>query len=55
MSVELICPACGEPVWDGPMGHKLAKCWNSEGHTNGLTLAFDTFSNEDVEEIEIRG
>ena len=38
----LCCPECGETVWDGPSGHKLAKCWNTEGHASGGTLAFDT-------------
>jgi uncharacterized protein with PIN domain len=23
----LACPECGEEVWDGPHGSKLAKCW----------------------------
>lgn len=41
-SEELTCPECGEIVWDLPEGHNLAKCWNAEGHSNGLTLAFDT-------------
>jgi hypothetical protein len=43
----LTCPECGEPVWDGPEGHKLAKCWNTEGHEDGGTLAFDTMSDDD--------
>lgn len=38
----LRCPECGEEVWDGPRGHKLAKCWNTDGHESGDTLAFDT-------------
>lgn len=38
----LRCPECGEEVWDGPQGSKLAKCWNAEGHADGRTLAFDT-------------
>ena len=37
----LQCPMCGEDVWDGPHGHKLAKCWNSDGHVHGAPLAFD--------------
>lgn len=41
-SDELTCPECGEIVWDLPQGSKLAKCWNSENHANGGTLAFDT-------------
>ena len=41
----LICPACGEEVWDGPVGHKLAKCWNYHPSTGG-TLAFDTMEDE---------
>lgn len=44
---ELECPECGEAVWDGPRGHKLAKCWNVEGHANGGTLAFDTMGDDD--------
>lgn len=43
----LTCPECGEPVWDGPRGHKLAKCWNAEGHADGGTLAFDTMPGSD--------
>ena len=38
----LTCPECGEEVWDGPHGSKLAKCWNTDGHESGGTLAFDT-------------
>lgn len=30
-----VCPKCGKLVWDGPFGHKLAKCW-------GCGTAFDT-------------
>lgn len=41
-ALPLTCPECGEEVWDGPRGHKLAKCWNSEGHESGAPLAFDT-------------
>lgn len=37
----LNCPECKQPVWDGPKGNKLAKCWNSSGHKSGGTLAFD--------------
>ena len=47
---ELICPECGEPVWDGPEGHKLPKCWNTEGHASGGTLAFTTLPEEEDEE-----
>lgn len=36
------CPECGRQVWDLPRGHKLAKCWNVDGHASGTTLAFDT-------------
>ena len=45
MTAELKCPECGEEVWDGPEGYKLAKCWNSEGHASGGTLAFDTMTD----------
>ena len=41
----LKCPECGEDVWDKPHGHKLAKCWNTEGHAHGGTLAFDTMED----------
>ena len=44
MSRQLYCPCCREPVWDGPYGHKLAKCW-------GCGIAFDTM---DVEEGDPR-
>lgn len=37
----LVCPECGEPVWDLPEANKLAKCWNSAGHASGAPLAFD--------------
>ena len=30
----VVCPDCGEPVWDVAHGHKLNKCW-------GCGLAFD--------------
>jgi len=43
---QLRCPECGEAVWDGPEGHKLAKCWNSEGHPSGMPLAFDTMDDD---------
>lgn len=46
----LTCPECGEDVWDLPYGHKLAKCWNTEGHADGGTLAFDTMSDEEERE-----
>ena len=45
----LTCPECGEAVWDGPLGHKLAKCWNAEGHESGAPLAFDTMSDEEYD------
>jgi len=35
----LTCPNCGEPIWDRPFGHNLAKCW-------GCGVAFDTMSDE---------
>jgi len=44
---KLTCPECGERVWDGPSGHKLAKCWNTEGHADGGTLAFDTMGDDE--------
>jgi predicted RNA-binding Zn-ribbon protein involved in translation (DUF1610 family) len=44
--VYLACPECGEEIWDKPHGHKLAKCWNSEGHETGMTLAFTTMEDE---------
>jgi hypothetical protein len=47
MTSDLVCPECGEPVWDSPFGYKLAKCWNAEGHSNGGTLAFDTMEDEE--------
>lgn len=43
--IALTCPECGEEIWDGPVGSKLAKCWNSEGHSSGRPLAFDTMSD----------
>lgn len=46
-ATTLTCPECGDDVWDLPHGHKLAKCWNTEGHADGGTLAFDTMSDED--------
>lgn len=42
------CPECGEEIWDLPFASKLAKCWNSEGHASGGTLAFD--GEEDIED-----
>lgn len=42
----LVCPSCNEAIWDGPQGSKLAKCWNTEGHDDGRTLAFDTMGDE---------
>ena len=51
--MKLTCPECGEEVWDGPKGSKLAKCWNSEGHSSGLTLAFDTMEEEEDEEVQV--
>jgi len=44
IEIVLVCPVCREAVWDGPQGHKLAKCWNSEGHPSGMPLAFDTMA-----------
>lgn len=49
MPATLTCPECGEDVWDLPYGHKLAKCWNTEGHADGGTLAFDTMSDDEDE------
>lgn len=46
MHKNLKCPECGEPIWDLPSGHKLAKCWNTEGHKDGGTVAFDTLDGE---------
>jgi len=48
-TATLTCPSCGEPIWDGPRGSKLAKCWNFHPETGG-TLAFDTMSDEDEED-----
>lgn len=45
----LKCPECGEPVWDLPKGHKLAKCWNYGGHKSGHSLAFDLEEYEDAD------
>jgi hypothetical protein len=42
----LTCPECGEEIWDGPHGSKLAKCWNADGHEGGGTLAFDTMRDD---------
>lgn len=47
MTEDLRCPECGETVWDLPHGSKLAKCWNSEGHESGGTLAFDTMGEDE--------
>lgn len=47
----LLCPECGEPIWDGPSGSTLAKCWNTEGHASGRTLAFDTMSDDEEEDV----
>jgi hypothetical protein len=44
---NLVCPECGEEIWDMPSGSKLAKCWNAEGHEHGGTLAFDTIADDD--------
>ena len=44
---KLTCPECGSEVWDGPEGSKLAKCWNTDGHASGGTLAFDTMPGSD--------
>ncbi len=43
---HVACPACGEPVWDVAYGYKLAKCWNTAGHEDGGTLAFDTMDED---------
>jgi len=43
---RLVCPECGAEVWDGPKGHKLAKCWNASEHASGAPLAFDTMSDD---------
>lgn len=43
--IALLCPECGEEVWDLPFASKLAKCWNAEGHSDGGTLAFDTMED----------
>lgn len=47
--VALKCPECGEEVWDVPNGSKLAKCWNTEGHADGGTLAFDTMDEDETD------
>ncbi len=47
LAADLRCPECGETIWDGPYGHKLAKCWNGEQHNSGMPLAFDTMDEED--------
>lgn len=41
------CPECGGEVWDMPHGSKLAKCWNTDVHANGGTLAFDTMGDDE--------
>lgn len=47
---EIRCPDCKEPIWDFAFGSKLHKCWNTEGHEGGRTLAFDTpYEGEDDE------
>lgn len=38
---NLTCPKCGEDVWDGPKGYKLAKCW-----AEGCMTAFDTMEED---------
>jgi hypothetical protein len=38
-AAALHCPRCCEEVWDGPRGHKLAKCWS-------CGLAFDTMGDD---------
>lgn len=43
----LTCPECGDPVWDGPEGSKLAKCWNAGGHASGAPLTFDTMTDDE--------
>lgn len=47
------CPECGAAVWDGPKGDKLAKCWNTEGHASGGTLAFDTMGDDNPDEVVV--
>lgn len=44
----VVCPECGQPVWDRAFASKLAKCWNTEGHKDGGTLAFDTMEAEEA-------
>lgn len=44
----MVCPECREPIWDVPRGHKLARCWNAEGHAHGSDLAFDTVDRDDI-------
>jgi len=50
MRDNLTCPECGEAIWDGPVGSKLAKCWNSEEHESGRPLAFDTMEDDDEDD-----
>lgn len=47
---SLNCPECKEEIWDLPHGHKLAKCWNAEGHQSGAPFAFDTMGDDDDSE-----
>lgn len=47
---SLNCPECKEEIWDLPRGHKLAKCWNAEGHQSGAPFAFDTMGDDDDSE-----
>ena len=49
VDTKIECPNCGEEVWDGPHGHKLAKCWNYHPETGG-TVAFDTMQDDEEEE-----
>lgn len=42
------CPECAEEVWDVARGHRLHKCWNSEGHKHGAPLAFDAPLDSEV-------
>lgn len=33
------CTECLEEIWDEAHGSKLAKCWNTDSHADGGTLA----------------
>lgn len=47
---KVSCPECGADVWDVAQGSKLNKCWNSEAHASGGTLAFDTDEEDEDDE-----